>query len=89
MFVGTLPDRASPSTSPRWAPLDHVNGVAVLATRGERNAFADSLPIPRLGSPGIAPFGGWLGPLRAFANRLFVSIARPGFPVERRPNPAG
>jgi len=61
MPLGTPLDRATPSTSPREthsrdSSLGHVNGFVKFATRGERNAFADSSPISRLGRPEIALF---------------------------------
>lgn len=59
LFLGTPPDRASPSTSPRNALPDHVNGRALPATREKRPACAGSLLISRLGRPEIAPSRGW------------------------------
>jgi len=89
MFVGTLPDRASPSTSPRGAPLDHVNGFAVLATRGERNAFADSFPISRLGSPEIAPFSRVARTLAGLCQSCLRQHCSPGFPRRASTEPRG
>jgi hypothetical protein len=92
--LGTPLDRASPSTSPRIASPDHVNGRAEFTKRGERTACAGSFPISRLGRPEIALLGGWLGlrircRMRSFANRLLVSIARHGFPRRASTEPLG